>query len=129
MPEGAPPHRPAFSSVASPGKDSAAVSAVGRLVALARAILEETPAALISDIDGTISRIVARPEDATVADVARNSLEVLAGNLAVVAVVTGRDAATARQLVGANGITYIGNYGLDSEGFEPGLIASAEAEA
>src|SRR5205085_867962 len=40
-----------------------------------------------------------------------------------------RDAATARQLVGANGITYIGNYGLDSEGFEPGLIASAEAEA
>jgi trehalose 6-phosphate phosphatase len=129
MPEGAPPHRPASSYVSAPGKDGTAISSVARLVAAARQVLNEAPAALISDIDGTISRIVARPQDATVSDVARNSLESLANQLAVVAVVTGRDAATARQMVGAKGITYVGNYGLDSEGFEPGLIASAEAEA
>jgi trehalose 6-phosphate phosphatase len=102
---------------------------MSRLVSAARQVLEQTPSALVTDIDGTISRIVARPEEATVSVLARRSLEALATRLALVAVVTGRDAATARQIVGADGITYIGNYGLDSEGFEPGMISSAESEA
>jgi trehalose 6-phosphate phosphatase len=70
------------------------------------------PSALITDIDGTISRIVPRPEDAIVDPAIRAALEALARKLDLVAVITARDEATARRLVGAAGITYVGNYGL-----------------
>jgi len=93
------------------------------------ALLQLRPAALITDIDGTISSIVPRPEEARVSDAVRASLQALSRSMDLVAVVTGRDRATARSLVGAEGITYVGNYGLDSEGFEAGLIRGALAEA
>jgi trehalose 6-phosphate phosphatase len=44
---------------------------------------------------------------------ARNTLEGLRDKLAVVAVVTGRAVADARQMVGVDGLTYIGNHGLE----------------
>jgi trehalose 6-phosphate phosphatase len=99
------------------------------LVRLALETLAEAPSALITDIDGTISPIVARPEDASVSPGVRRSLEALAKRLALVAVVSGRDEATARRMVGAAGITYVGNYGLQDANLSPTILAAAEAEA
>jgi trehalose 6-phosphate phosphatase len=89
----------------------------GLVEALARAaaVLHEPPSALVTDIDGTISAIVPRPEDATVDPAIARSLERLLPLVALVAVVTARPAATARALVGATGITYVGHYGRDDE--------------
>jgi trehalose 6-phosphate phosphatase len=74
--------------------------------------LEARPSALITDIDGTISRIVARPEDAVVSERARMALSRLADQLDLVAVVTAREADVARRLVGLDSLVYVGNYGL-----------------
>ncbi len=78
-------------------------------------VLRERPSGLVTDIDGTISRIVPRPDDATVEQGVREALERIAKSVAVIAVVTARDAATARRMVGASEVTYIGHYGLDSD--------------
>ncbi len=83
-------------------------------VSRAAAVLAAAPAALITDIDGTISRIVARPEAAVVSDSARASLRCLAGRLALVAVITAREQAVARRMVAVEELTYVGNYALDS---------------
>ncbi len=74
--------------------------------------LQTRPCALITDIDGTLSRIVPRPEDATVDPAAASALQDLAQVLDLVAVITARDEATARRMVGAPALTYVGNYGL-----------------
>jgi trehalose 6-phosphate phosphatase len=76
-------------------------------------VLSSTPSALVTDIDGTISRIVARPEDATVSEQARSTLAGLAESLDLVAVITAREASIARDMVGLDGIAYVGNYAVD----------------
>jgi trehalose 6-phosphate phosphatase len=76
-------------------------------------VLEASPAALITDIDGTISRIVPRPEDAVVSERMRESLRRLAAQLDLVAVVTAREESVARRMVQIPELTYVGNYGLD----------------
>ena len=76
-------------------------------------VLASVPAALITDIDGTISAIVSRPEEAVVTDDVRRSLEALSSRLAMVAVVTAREEAVARRMVGVDSLTYVGNYALD----------------
>ncbi len=89
-----------------------AVSSADAVVSAVQRVLEAKPAALITDIDGTISPIVPRPQDATVSHKARNALEALS-RLALVAVITGREEPVARAMVGAPHLTYIGHYGLD----------------
>jgi trehalose 6-phosphate phosphatase len=69
---------------------------------------------LVTDVDGTISPIVARPEEALVLPRARDALIGLRDCLTLVAVVTGRAVADVRQLVDIQGITYIGNHGLET---------------
>ena len=76
-------------------------------------MLEIAPSALITDIDGTISRIAAHPDDATVSDAARASLRRLGSELALVAVVTAREEPVARRMVGVDSLAYVGNYALD----------------
>jgi trehalose 6-phosphate phosphatase len=91
------------------------VTATERVDAALRAaldVLQARPAALITDIDGTISRIVARPEEAAVSDRAKRALARLSEALDLVAVVTAREEGVARRLVGLDGLTYVGNYGL-----------------
>jgi trehalose 6-phosphate phosphatase len=78
-------------------------------------VLIQAPAALITDIDGTISPIVASPEQAAVSGRARAALASLARDLALVGVVTARDEATARGMVGLAGLSYVGNYALAGE--------------
>jgi trehalose 6-phosphate phosphatase len=76
-------------------------------------VLSCRPSALLSDIDGTLSRIVPRPQDAVVSERARESLRGLEDRLELVAVITARDETTARSLVGIDSLTYVGNYALD----------------
>ena len=73
----------------------------------------EKPWGLFADIDGTIADVVARPEDARVRAGCRRALETMAQRLPVVAIITGRDAQTAMQMVGVEGIIYFGNHGAD----------------
>src|SRR5207237_2757672 len=70
-------------------------------------------AGLVTDVDGTISPIVARPEEAIVLPDAKRALSGLKQHVSVVAVVSGRAAADARTMLGIDGLTYIGNHGLE----------------
>jgi trehalose 6-phosphate phosphatase len=76
--------------------------------------LAHRPAGLITDVDGTISPIVGRPEAATVLPEARAALDQLSALLALVAVVSGRSAREARRLVGLPQLVYVGNHGLET---------------
>jgi len=92
-------------------------------------VLAARPSALITDIDGTISPIAPRPEDAVVSDLVRLSLRNLARDLALVAVVTAREETVAREMVGLDELSYVGNYGLAEElDLSPG-IERAKARA
>jgi trehalose-phosphatase len=90
------------------------LSAIEIAVSAAIAVLKRTPSALVTDIDGTISAIVPRPEDARVEEPARDALQRLSGRLSLVAIVTARQEAVARRMVGVDSLTYIGNYALPS---------------
>jgi trehalose 6-phosphate phosphatase len=68
---------------------------------------------IVTDVDGTISPITPRPEQAFVLPEARRALEGLRDRLSVVAIVTGRPVAIAREMVGVDGLVYIGNHGLE----------------
>ncbi|MCL5109388.1 MAG: trehalose-phosphatase [Chloroflexi bacterium] len=76
-------------------------------------VLREPPVALLTDVDGTISPIADRPEAARVSPLCRRALAVLAGRLALVAVVSGRPAREAQQLLDLPGIAYVGNHGFE----------------
>jgi len=69
--------------------------------------------ALILDVDGTLAPIVAGPELAEVPGSTRTELSRLVGRYLLVACVSGRPGAEAQQLVGVEGIRYIGNHGLE----------------
>ena len=70
-------------------------------------------AAVFCDIDGTLARIVRRPEHSHV----REEVSVLLGKLGCrygrVACVSGRSAAEARRLVGVGSISYVGSHGAE----------------
>ena len=68
---------------------------------------------LFCDIDGTISDIAPRPEQARVRPGAKRALEALGTQLASVAVVTGRDMKEALSMVEAENIVYFGTHGLE----------------
>ena len=77
-------------------------------------------AAVFLDYDGTITPIVERPEDAVLDARTLESLELAAGAAHLdVAIVSGRALNDLRRLVPVNGITLVGNHGLEIEG--PGL--------
>lgn len=95
-------------------------------------VLRQAPSGLITDIDGTISAIAARPTEALVDEHARKALRRLAARLAVVAVVTGRSAAVGETMVAVPGLIYVGNHGMERiengvAWHHPGALASADA--
>lgn len=92
--------------------DSEAQGRVTDAVTRALAVLAERPSALVTDIDGTLSRIVPRPADAYVSEAARDALNRLVARLDLVAVVTGRETEVARRMVGVPGVRYVGSYAL-----------------
>jgi trehalose-phosphatase len=81
--------------------------------ALARLAAEPERAALLFDIDGTLAPIVERPEDARVPEETRRELRRLAGAYRLVACVSGRPGAVARELVGVDELVYVGEHGLE----------------
>ncbi len=77
------------------------------------AVLRHRPAALATDIDGTISRIAPTPGEAVVDATARAALALLSEKLAEVVVLSGRAPNVATEMVGIPDLTYIGNHGLE----------------
>jgi trehalose 6-phosphate phosphatase len=77
--------------------------------------LRESPeqSALVFDVDGTLARIVGRPELARVPSKTRTVLAGLVDRYLLVAFVSGRSSADARRLVGLDGARYVGNHGLE----------------
>lgn len=86
--------------------------------------LRRDPAAsaILTDLDGTLAPIVARPELVGVPERTREVLASLADSYALVAVVSGRPAAGARGIVGLDQIAYSGNHGFE-------LLLPGETEA
>ena len=82
---------------------------------LALLAAEPLRAALFLDVDGVLAPIVERPEDARVPPETRTELRRLAGVYGSVACITGRTGAVAREIVGVDGITYVGQHGLELE--------------
>jgi trehalose-6-phosphatase len=88
------------------------------------ALLAEKPreAAIILDVDGTLSPIATRPEDAVVPETTRDLLAGLVARYGLVACVSGRPGSDAARLVGVDGVRYVGEHGLE-------LVPEAEAWA
>lgn len=106
------------------------MSNVDGVVERAIAVLVERPSALVTDVDGTLSRIMPRPEDAYVSEVARGALRSLLARLDLVAVVTGRERDVARRMVGIEELTYVGSYSLADMVMPEGTLeAMAAAQA
>ncbi|MDD5082039.1 MAG: trehalose-phosphatase [Dehalococcoidales bacterium] len=74
---------------------------------------QRLPFGLITDLDGTISPIAPTFQQARVSPLCRHYLTQLSKQLALVAVISGRPAAEARDMVGINDIVYYGNHGLE----------------
>lgn len=98
--------------------------------------------ALMTAINGAIRHMGEEDMEDTITDRCRRLLEQLTARLSLVAVMTGGTAERAREMVGVDGIVYIGNHGLErwsSEGTMywggvqmytesiPGVLASLQA--
>jgi trehalose-phosphatase len=70
-------------------------------------------AAILCDLDGTLAPIAERPQDAAVPQAAKVALRTLAERYRLCAVITGRRAEQARQMVGLQELTYAGNHGFE----------------
>ncbi|MEX0801310.1 MAG: trehalose-phosphatase [Dehalococcoidia bacterium] len=75
-------------------------------------IIRQRPLGVMSDIDGTLAPIVARPEKATVPEPVRSLLRELLAKGVRVAAITGRPLETARRMVGVEGVAYATDHGL-----------------
>jgi alpha,alpha-trehalase len=89
-------------------------SALARWDEIAEQLKGRTPAVFL-DYDGTLTPIVERPEDALIPPETREAVRRLAERCTV-AVVSGRDLADVRTIVGIDGIWYAGSHGFDIEG-------------
>ena len=69
---------------------------------------------LFSDFDGTLTPIFDDPRDTVLYPAMRDTLSELSRKLDLVAVVSGRDLRTLRELVGLKSVTYVGNHGLEA---------------
>jgi trehalose-phosphatase len=88
-------------------------SAIDAAFDACRDALDQRPGGLFSDFDGTLSYIARTPGEASLAEGAAAALASLARHLAVVGIITGRSAADARARVGIDGLTIVGNHGLE----------------
>jgi trehalose 6-phosphate phosphatase len=84
-------------------------------------------AALLCDVDGTISPIAATPGSAIVPAATRELLARLASRLGLVAIITGRAVADARRMADVPGAAYVGAHGLETmaAGSEPVIAEQA----
>jgi len=78
-----------------------------------REAIKLLPFGLITDIDGTISPTAPTPQQAGVTPLCQQYLSALCNHLALVAVISGRPAAEAKNMINIDGVVYIGNHGLE----------------
>jgi len=69
-------------------------------------VIRQRPLGLMSDIDGTLSPIVSRPEEATVPEATRTLLRQLMTKGVKVGLITGRSLETARRMAGLDDVAY-----------------------
>jgi trehalose-6-phosphatase len=81
--------------------------------ALHQLAAEPQRAGIFLDVDGTLAPIVDDPADSAVPASTRQQLARLAARYALVACVSGRTGARAREIVGVDGLTYVGEHGLE----------------
>ena len=86
---------------------------VEAVVAACMEVLRQTPSAVVTDIDGTVSAIAPTPAEAMVDPGAKAALALLAERLAAVAVVSGRAPQDGAAMVGLPELIYVGNHGLE----------------
>ncbi|MBT8078601.1 MAG: trehalose-phosphatase [Gammaproteobacteria bacterium] len=89
-------------------------------------VLGERRLAVLLDYDGTLTPIVSDYRKAFLADAVRTALEKLAAEH-VVAVISGRDLADVRQLVGLDSVYYSGSHGFELAG--PGDWSHTQEDA
>ena len=80
--------------------------------------------ALLLDVDGVLAPIAPRPELASVPEETRVELRRLSSRYLLVACLSGRAGDDARRLVGVEGVTVVGNHGLELEPCAAELAAS-----
>lgn len=87
------------------------------------------PVEVFLDFDGTLSRIVDQPDDATVDEAVTEALRALS-SVARVSVVSGRALGDVRSRVGVPGLWYAGSHGFEIEGpgMEPFTVEEAERQ-
>lgn len=69
--------------------------------------------AIVTDIDGTISEIAPTPDEAIVTTFMKEELVKLKEKFKMLAVISGRSAQNAKQMVGVEGLLYVGNHGME----------------
>lgn len=98
---------------APPGGDRASPRLLSDAVIATR--LTGTPCVALLDVDGTLAPIAPRPEDARVPEETRRAVTRLARQPGVVvALLSGRAAPDARQMVDVDGIWTVGNHGAET---------------
>lgn len=89
-------------------------------------LLMRRPSGILSDIDGTLSRIVEDPATASVDPEMKDALRCLATYADVVGFVSGRAARDAEKMIGLEDVVYLGNHGMEQ--LEGGrLVVAPEA--
>jgi trehalose 6-phosphate phosphatase len=105
------------------------VSGLGALEALERAAAAAPhAAALLCDIDGTISPIAPTPADAHVPQAFRELLAALVTRLGLVAFCTGRSLEDGRRMIPLDGAAYVGTHGLEVMTADGVLTGDPQAE-
>jgi trehalose 6-phosphate phosphatase len=74
---------------------------------------DDTRTGIVTDVDGTLSEIAPTPDGAVISPDMKQQLERVKDKYGLVAVLSGRSAVNARNMVGVEGILYIGNHGLE----------------
>lgn len=69
--------------------------------------------AVITDIDGTISKIVLDPDKAVISRIMKNTLRKLVNKFQLVGIITGRNVRNAKEMLEVDGLLYIGSHGLE----------------
>jgi len=94
-------------------RDSGTRNSAARTALLAPLLADRAHTAILTDVDGTLAPIAARPEQAAVPAQARALLERLCESYGMVGCISGRRAAEAKRLVGLDRVAYAGNHGLE----------------
>ncbi len=92
---------------------SRTVSPVADVAQALAKLLSNTPGALFSDFDGTLSPVAPTPDTAEPAPGVRETLGAMTSKVAVVGIVTGRGIADASKRIDVPNLLYVGNHGLE----------------